>query len=161
VNGMLPFVIPGSRRMVAGFTSDGRMVGNMLEAWEKREVEKIVKTRNPKLYDDFEVGDFVVVRCLNPLQPTKYLTFGGVCLAKKNGLLSAGFTLRNIVAGVGVERMFKLYSPTIMGIRKIGRTSLKVKRSKIYYVRTLASKFSTINFSEKTVTLPQGPPAAT
>jgi len=132
----------------------------MQEAWEKREVERIVSTRNPKNYDNFEVGDFVVVRVINPLQPSKYMTFGGICLAKRNGLLSASFTLRNIVAGVGVERQFKLYAPNIMGIRRIGRTSLKVRRSKIYYVRNLPSRYSTINFSEKAVNLPQGPAAA-
>ena len=65
--------------------------------------------------------------------------FEGTVLARKHGTESgATFTVRRVASGVGVERIFPLYSPMIDKI-EITKKS-RARRSKLYYVRTKAIK---------------------
>jgi len=57
----------------------------------------------------------------------------GVIIAKKNSGLNATITLRRIMQGVGVERVYLLHSPKLKTI-EILRSS-RVRRSKLYYLR--------------------------
>jgi ribosomal protein L19 len=62
----------------------------------------------------FEVGDAVAVRMVNPYAPKRLTTFAGICLEKRKGkLLGASFTLRNHFEGHAVEQQFAYYSPLI------------------------------------------------
>lgn len=64
--------------------------------------------------------------------------FEGVVIAiSKNGSRST-FTVRKISYGVGVERIFPLYSPRIDKIQVV--SSGKVRRAKLYYLRKLSGK---------------------
>ncbi|MEI6296619.1 MAG: 50S ribosomal protein L19 [bacterium] len=65
--------------------------------------------------------------------------FEGIILARKHGTEpGATFSVRKVASGVGVERIFPLYSPSIekIEIKKRGG----VRRSKLYYIRDKASK---------------------
>ena len=64
--------------------------------------------------------------------------FEGVCIARRGAGVSETFTVRKISNGVGVERIFPVHSPIIQGIRivRVG----KVRRAKLYYLRTLSTK---------------------
>ncbi len=65
--------------------------------------------------------------------------FEGLVLACKHGSEAGGtFTVRKIASGVGVEKIFPLYSPMIDKI-EIVRTA-QVRRSKLYYIRDKAAK---------------------
>jgi len=66
--------------------------------------------------------------------------YEGTIIAKKNSLINTTITVRKILQGVGVERIFLLHSPKIDSI-KILRSS-KVRRSKLYYLRSLKGKAS-------------------
>jgi large subunit ribosomal protein L19 len=60
--------------------------------------------------------------------------FEGLVLARKHGSEAGGtFTVRRSASGVGVERVFPLYSPVIDKIEIIKRA--KVRRAKLYYIR--------------------------
>jgi large subunit ribosomal protein L19 len=65
--------------------------------------------------------------------------FEGLVLARKHGSeIGATFTVRKVVDGIGVERIFPLYSPAIEKI-EITRRS-KTRRAKLYFVRRKAVK---------------------
>lgn len=64
--------------------------------------------------------------------------FNGTVIARKGSGVGETFTVRRIVAGEGVERVFPLHSPKIKGIevRRMGR----VRRAKLYYLRNRTGK---------------------
>jgi large subunit ribosomal protein L19 len=57
----------------------------------------------------------------------------GVIIAKKNSGLNATITLRRVMQGVGVERVYLLHSPKLKSLEVL--RSSKVRRSKLYYLR--------------------------
>src|SRR5687767_7958613 len=64
--------------------------------------------------------------------------FEGVVIRKRGEGGRASFTVRRISYGVGVERTFPLHSPRIEKIQLVKRAI--VRRSKLYYLRSLAGK---------------------
>ncbi|NUQ57207.1 MAG: 50S ribosomal protein L19 [Candidatus Paceibacter sp.] len=65
--------------------------------------------------------------------------FEGMIIAHKHGAESgATFTVRKISDGVGVERIFPLFSPNIEKVDLVRES--KARRAKLYYVRTKAAK---------------------
>jgi large subunit ribosomal protein L19 len=58
-------------------------------------------------------------------------------LARKHGTeMGATFTIRRVASGVGVERVYPLFSPMIDKIELVRRA--RTRRSKLYYVREKA-----------------------
>jgi large subunit ribosomal protein L19 len=88
----------------------------------------------------FKAGD--TVRVWSKIQEkgkTRLQAFEGLVLARKHGTESgATFTIRKVASGVGVERIFPLYSPNLDKIEVLRQS--KTRRSKLYYIRTKAVK---------------------
>lgn len=73
--------------------------------------------------------------------------FEGLVIAKKHGKgLSSNITVRKVVQGVGVERIFPVNSPMIEKIEVVRKG--KVKRSKLYYLRTAKGKRARLKHEE-------------
>lgn len=90
---------------------------------------------------DFKAGDTVSVRSKILDEKGKFRTqaFEGIILARKHGTeIGATFTVRKVASGVGVERIFPLYSPMVDKIEITKRS--RARRSKLYYIRTKAVK---------------------
>lgn len=65
--------------------------------------------------------------------------FEGLVIAVKHGTeAGASFTVRATLSGVGVEKVFPLYSPVIDSIEIVKRS--KVRRAKLYFIREKAAK---------------------
>jgi len=84
---------------------------------------------------DIRSGDTVRVwQKIQEKGKTRLQAFEGLVLARKHGAeAGATFTVRRVASGVGVEKIFPLYSPMIDKIEIIKRS--KVRRSKLYYIR--------------------------
>ncbi len=88
---------------------------------------------------DFSTGDVVCVwnKIKEADGKTRLQAFEGMVLARKHGTeMGATFTIRKVASGVGVERVFPLFAPTIDKIELIRRS--RTRRSKLYYVREKA-----------------------
>ncbi len=92
---------------------------------------------------EFKAGDTVSVH-VKVIEGNKerIQVFTGVCIKRHNNGISSTFTVRKISNGIGVERVFPLYSPRIEKIEvlRIGR----VRRAKLYYLRQRQGKAARI-----------------
>lgn len=89
---------------------------------------------------DLRAGDTVRVwQKIQEKGKTRLQAFEGLVLARKHGKeAGATFTVRRVASGVGVEKIFPLYSPNIDNIEVLKRS--KVRRSKLYHIRDKAAK---------------------
>ncbi len=87
----------------------------------------------------FKTGDIVNVHVkVKEGDKERVQEFQGIVMGLRGSGPNATFTVRKISDGVGVERIFPLHSPRIAKIEKIKEG--RARRSKIYYVRELATK---------------------
>ena len=66
-------------------------------------------------------------------------SFEGLVIATKHGRgITGTFTVRKVVDGIGVERIFPLHAPMIAKIDVVRRAN--VRRAKLYYIRDKAAR---------------------
>jgi large subunit ribosomal protein L19 len=91
---------------------------------------------------DFKSGDTLRVwsKIAEGKGKFRLQAFEGLVLSRKHGKQNAGatFTVRKVSDGVGVERIFPLYSPMIDKIEVLKKSN--VRKSKLYYIRDKAAK---------------------
>ena len=98
--------------------------GDTVRVWSKIAEEKISAKANKKSEKTIKF---------------RLQAFEGTVLARKHGTeAGATFTVRKVTLGVGVERIFPLYSPMIDKIELIKKA--RARRSKLYYIREKAVK---------------------
>jgi large subunit ribosomal protein L19 len=114
---------------------------------------------------EFRIGDQVEIhqRILEG-QKERVQVFSGVVIARKGEGMRESFTVRRIVQGEGVERIFPLHSPKIAKI-EVKRTG-RVRRAKLYYLRGRVGKATRLRervkgeATHKPKTAPAGEPSA-
>src|SRR5437763_13773734 len=101
----------------------------------------------------FQIGDTVDVhqRILEG-QKERVQVFSGVVIARKGEGMRESFTVRRIVQGEGVERVFPMQSPRIAKV-EVKRTGV-VRRAKLYYLRDRVGKATRLRERR-----PKAPPA--
>lgn len=98
--------------------------GDTVRVWQKIEEIKIGKAANKKA---------------TATRNVRKQAFEGLVLAVKHGTeAGATFTVRRVASGVGVEKIFPLYSPNIDSIEILKRSS--VRRAKLYFIRRKAAR---------------------
>ncbi len=107
------------------------MKTELLQAVEKKNLKKNIPY--------FEIGDTVDVYCrIREGNKTRTQVFNGVVIARKGRGINEMFTVRRIVGGEGVERIFPVNSPNVLDIKPI--RSGKARRAKLYYLRKRTGK---------------------
>ena len=102
--------------------------------------ETFIKPQLKTDLPDIRPGDTVrVYQKISEKDKERIQTFEGQVLARKHGQESgATITVRKVISGVGVERIFPLHSPTIDKIEVVKKG--KARRAKLYYLREATGK---------------------
>ncbi|CAL5067534.1 unnamed protein product [Urochloa decumbens] len=95
--------------------------------------EAVEKVRSEREIPDVQPGCIIQMRLQVPENKRRESTLKGIVIARRNAGINTTFRLRRLVAGVGVESVFPLYSPNIKEIKVLDRK--KVRRAKLYYLR--------------------------
>ncbi|MCC8191245.1 MAG: 50S ribosomal protein L19 [Planctomycetes bacterium] len=102
-------------------------------------IKELEQEHAKKQIDDFMVGDTVDVHVrIIEGEKERIQIFNGVVIARNKGGINENFTVRRLVSGEGVERVFPLHAPRVekVEIKRRGRT----KRAKLYYLRDRIGK---------------------
>lgn len=108
-----------------------------------QDIEKqFIKTDLPKLQigDNVKIGVKIIEGNKERVQ-----FYEGTIISKKNSSINTTITVRKILQGIGVERVFLIHSPKIDSITVL--RSSKVRRAKLYYLRNLQGKASRLKES--------------
>lgn len=105
---------------------------------------KYVKENIP----EFRPGDTLKVSLkIKEGDKERIQAFEGVVIQRRGKGTGETFTLRKVSSGVGVERIFPIFSPNITKIEILRQG--KVKRAKLYYLRGLKGKSARIQEKKK------------
>ena len=116
--------------------NNSQVINNLHDTFLKNNLPKI------KIGDNVKIGVKIIEGNKERVQ-----FYEGIVLAKKNTSLNTTITVRKVLQGIGIERIFLIHSPKIDSI-EILRSS-KVRRSKLYYLRNLKGKASRLKQSFK------------
>ena len=102
-------------------------------------IKELNKERLEAEVTPVKVGDTVRVHVkVKEGSRERIQVFEGTVIAKKHGGIEETITVRRISYGVGVEKVFPLYSPSIERIEVVRHGS--VRRAKLYYLRGRVGK---------------------
>lgn len=120
------------------------MRSKAIELVEERNVKPELRAQIPQ----FRVGDTVRVHTkISEGDKERIQIFEGVVIRRKRAQVNTTFTVRKMSYGVGVERIFPLYSPRIDKIEIM--SSGKVKRARLFYLRELQGKAARLQNREE------------
>uniref|UniRef100_A0A7N2MMP6 Ribosomal protein L19 n=1 Tax=Quercus lobata TaxID=97700 RepID=A0A7N2MMP6_QUELO len=103
---------------------------NIMQILDKEDVEEVRMKREKT---DIKPGYIVQLKVEVPENKRRISILKGIVIARRNAGLNNTFRIRRLVAGVGVESLFLLYSPNIKEIKVLDKK--KVRRAKLYYLR--------------------------
>jgi large subunit ribosomal protein L19 len=120
------------------------MRAKAIELVEQKNVKPEARGQVPA----FRVGDTVRVHTkISEGDKERIQIFEGVVIRRKRGHASSTFTVRKVSYGVGVERIFPVYSPRIDKIEVIA--SGQVRRARLFYLRELQGKAARLKSAEE------------
>ena len=90
--------------------------------------------------DEIRPGDTALVyQKIKEGEKERIQVFEGLVIARSHGRgINATITVRKVIDGIGVEKIFPLHSPTIEKIEVSKRE--KIRRAKLYYLREAKGK---------------------
>ena len=98
----------------------------------------------------FRVGDTIKVHTkISEGDKERIQIFEGVVIRRKRAHTMTMFTVRKVSYGVGVERIFPMFSPRIDKIEVV--SSGKVKRARLFYLRDLQGKAARLKNADESV----------
>ena len=106
-------------------------------------IEKIEREQLRLDLPVFRPGDTIKVHLrIIEGEKERIQVFQGAVLRLRKGGVNSTFTVRKVSDGVGVERVFPMHSPFIERVEVVAQG--KVRRSRLYYLRSLRGKAARI-----------------
>ena len=100
---------------------------------------------------DMKSGDTVKVHVkVREGDKERIQIFEGIIIGVRKGGIRSSFTVRKVSFGQGVERIFPMHSPSIAKVEVI--RSARVRRAKLYFLRTLKGKAARMKETARRVT---------
>lgn len=97
------------------------------------------KMLTKKAMPEFKAGDTITVNYkIKEGDKERIQQYQGIVIQRRGSGTSASFTVRKVSNGVGVERVFPIYSPFIESI-EVNKEGV-VRRARIYYIRNAKGK---------------------
>ncbi|KAL1202200.1 Large ribosomal subunit protein bL19c [Cardamine amara subsp. amara] len=103
---------------------------HIMQIIDKEAVEEVRARRE---IPEIKPGYIVQLKVEVPENKRRVSIVKGIVIARRNAGLNSTFRIRRLVAGVGVESMFPLYSPNLREIKVVDKK--RVRRAKLYYLR--------------------------
>jgi large subunit ribosomal protein L19 len=98
------------------------------------DIRQLVKLELKESIQEFRPGDTVRVQFrIREGDRERVQSFQGLILRRRRGGPGASFTVRRVASGVGVERVFPLYSPLLDAVEVVRHG--RVRRARLYYQR--------------------------
>lgn len=113
-------------------------LGDIMGILNKRAIEAAEKERP---VPDIRTGDIVEIKLEVPENRRRLSIYKGIVMSKQNAGIHTTIRIRRIIAGIGVEIVFPVYSPNIKEIKVVKHR--KVRRARLYYLRDKLPRFST------------------
>ena len=111
-----------------------KQIKELIEPFLKKKLPDVRSGDTVKIYQKFKE-----VPKKGQEAKEKIQVFEGMVIAKKHGKeIGATITVRKVIGGVGVERIFPIHLPSIEKIEVLRRS--KTRRAKLYYLRTAKGK---------------------
>ncbi|OIP75780.1 MAG: 50S ribosomal protein L19 [Parcubacteria group bacterium CG2_30_36_18] len=113
-------------------------------------LETFIKSQLKTDLPDIRPGDTILVsQKIREGDKERIQDFEGLVIARKHGKeAGATITVRKVILGIGVERIFPLHSPTIKKVEILKRG--RVRRAKLYYLRKAKGKKAKLKRKEFT-----------
>ncbi|XP_073311688.1 large ribosomal subunit protein bL19cz [Primulina huaijiensis] len=113
-------------------------LGDIMGILNKKAIEATDKERPTP---DLRTGDIVEIKLEVPENKRRLSVYKGIVMSKQNAGIHTTIRIRRIIAGVGVEIVFPIYSPNIKEIKVVKHR--KVRRARLYYLRDKLPRLST------------------
>ena len=114
--------------------NNNQLINNVQDNFLKKSLPNI------KIGDNVKIGVKIIEGNRERIQ-----FYEGIVIAKKNSSINTTITVRKVLQGIGIERVFLIHSPKVDSIQIL--RSSKVRRSKLYYLRSLKGKASRLKQS--------------
>ncbi|KAF3448259.1 hypothetical protein FNV43_RR08972 [Rhamnella rubrinervis] len=113
-------------------------LGDIMGILNKNAIEASEKERP---VPDIRTGDIVEIKLEVPENRRRLSIYKGIVISRQNAGIHTTIRIRRIIAGIGVEIVFPLYSPNIKEIKVVKHR--KVRRARLYYLREKLPRLST------------------
>ncbi|XP_030471097.1 50S ribosomal protein L19, chloroplastic [Syzygium oleosum] len=113
-------------------------LGDIMGILNRRAVEA---SQNERPVPDIRTGDIVEIKLEVPENRRRLSIYKGIVISRQNAGIHTTIRIRRIIAGIGVEIVFPLYSPNIKEIKVVKHR--KVRRARLYYLRDKLPRLST------------------
>jgi len=113
-------------------------LGDIMGLLNKKAIE-VAETVRP--VPGLRTGDIVEIKLEVPENKRRLSIYKGIVMSRQNAGIHTTIRIRRIIAGIGVEIVFPIYSPNIKEIKVVSHR--KVRRARLYYLRDKLPRLST------------------